>query len=211
MNAMHFYDAIENNHRLKHDPFKAIVAPRPIGWISSLDVDGTPNLAPYSFFNGVNDRPHIVMFSTAGRKDSINNIEVTGEFVCNLSTWDLREQMNISSGDFPPGMNEFDAAGLTEAPCKMVKVPRVAESPIAMECKYLQTVHLKDVEGEDVNYLVVFGQVVGIHIDEGCIVDGMVALPRIRPIARLGYMDYAVVDKQFSMFRPIVKDGKIVD
>ncbi len=202
---MYFYDAVENNHGLKHDPYKAIVAPRPIGWISSLSEHGSPNLAPYSFFNGVNENPHIVMFSSTGRKDSVENIEATGEFVCNLATWDLREQMNTSSAMVPSGVNEFALAGLTEAPCKIVKVPRVGESPIAMECKYLQTIRPKDLSGTELDSYVIFGQVVGIHIDEACIEDGMIDLLRIRPISRLGYMDYAVVDNLFSLSRPVVE------
>jgi flavin reductase (DIM6/NTAB) family NADH-FMN oxidoreductase RutF len=207
---MYYYDAVENRHGLKHDPFKAIVAPRPIGWISSLDETGQPNLAPYSFFNGVSDNPHIVMFSSQERKDSVTNIEKTGEFVCNLATWDLRDQMNISSAMVPPDVNEFELAGLTEASCRMVSAPRVAESPIAMECKYLQTVSPTDIAGADAGVFVVFGQVVGIHIDESCIEDGMLDVAAIRTIARLGYMDYAVVDKQFTMGRPEVKNGKVV-
>ncbi len=207
---MYYYDAVKNQHGLKHDPFKSIVAPRPIGWISSLDDDGKPNLAPYSFFNGVSDNPHIVMFSSQDRKDSAANIEKTGEFVCNLATWDLREQMNISSAMVPPDVNEFELAGLTEAACKVVSVPRVAESPIAMECKYLQTVLPTDIAGADAGVFVVFGQVVGIHIDESYIDDGMLDVPAIRTISRLGYMDYAVVDNLFTMGRPEVKNGKMV-
>ncbi|MBZ0216526.1 MAG: flavin reductase family protein [Fimbriimonadaceae bacterium] len=205
-----FYDAVENKHGLKHDPYKAIVAPRPIGWISSLDVDGVPNLAPYSFFNGVADRPHVVMFSSAGRKDSIQNIEQTKEFVCNLATWDLRNQMNMSSATVPPGVNEFQLAGLTEAACNMVSAPRVGESPVAMECKYLQTIDVKDLKGEQTGNQMVLGQVVGIHIDETFIEDGILNLEKVKPIARLGYMDYTVVDRLFTLLRPDVVDGKVV-
>ena len=205
-----FYDAVENKHGLKHDPFKAIVAPRPIGWISSVDSTGAPNLAPYSFFNGVADRPQIVMFSSAGRKDSIENIELTGEFVCNLATWDLREQMNLSSAMVPSGVNEFELAGLTQAPCQSVAVPRVGESPVAMECKYLQTIDVKDLQGRQSGNQMVLGQVVGIHIDEVYVEDGMLNLEKVKPIARLGYMDYAVIDRLFTLLRPDVEDGKVV-
>jgi flavin reductase (DIM6/NTAB) family NADH-FMN oxidoreductase RutF len=199
-----FYDAVKNEHGLKHDPFKALVAPRPIGWISSLDADGRANLAPYSYFNGVGDRPHMVMFSSQGRKDSLANIEQTGEFVCNVATFALREQMNMSSAMVEPGVDEFAVAGLTPASCNLVKVPRVGESPVAMECKYLQTLVMKDLEGRETGAHVVFGQVVGIHIDEQVIVDGMVDVRLYKPIARLGYMDYAVVEDVFAMTRPDV-------
>lgn len=197
-----FYDAIENRHGLRHDPFKALVAPRPIGWISSLDAQGRPNLAPYSFFNAVGDNPHIVMFSSAGRKDSLANIEATGEFVCNLATWDLRDEMNQTSAAVQHGVNEFTLAGLTPAACRMVAPPRVAESPAALECKYLRTLQLEDVNGRLANNLIVFGQVVGIHIDDRVVVDGMVDVTLYKPIARLGYMDYSVVDEVFSLSRP---------
>ncbi len=197
-----FYDAVENKHGLKHDPFKAIVAPRPIGWISSCDKSGVPNLAPYSYFNGVCNSPHVVMFSSAGRKDSIRNVEETGEFVCNLTTWDLRHQMNISSAPVEPGVNEFKIAGLTEAPCNLVSVPRVGESPVAMECKYLQTIDVKDLKGVQSGNQMVMGQVVGIHIDESFIRDGLLDLEQVKPIARLGYMDYTVVERLFALTRP---------
>ena len=195
-----FYDAIENSHGLKHDPFKALVAPRPIGWISSLSPDGVANLAPYSYFNAVANRPNFVIFSSTGRKDSISNIEATGEFVCNLATWDLREAMNQSSASVGAGVDEFELAGLEKAPSRMVKPPRVAASPVALECTYYTTVELPS--SGDWQNLVGFGQVVGIHVDDEVIVDGMVDVTKFKPIARLGYHDYAVVDEIFSMLRP---------
>jgi len=196
------YDAKTNVHGLKHDPFKTLVAPRPIGWISTLSADGRLNLAPYSFFNGLCDNPHIVMFSSQGRKDSQVNAEATGEFVCNMATWDLRDAMNVTSAGLPYGDSEFEAAGLTPAPSIEVKPPRVKESPVAMECKYLQTVKLFDVDGVKARYETIIGQVVRIHIDDAYIEGGMVDIARIKPIARLGYKDYAVVDEVFSMTRP---------
>lgn len=196
-----FYETDDNRHGLKHDPFKALVAPRPIGWISSLSADGIVNLAPYSFFNGVSDRPPFVMFSSSGRKDSLVNIEATGEFACSLATYELKDQMNATSAAVGPEVDEMALAGLTPAPCKLVKPPRVAESPVALECRHFKTIPLpgKD-DGE--GYIIIIGQVVGIHIDEAVIVDGKVDVTRLRPIARLGYMDYSVVDAVFSMQRP---------
>ncbi|MEI2383990.1 flavin reductase family protein [Breoghania sp. JC706] len=196
------YDAITNRHGLRHDPFKAIVAPRPIGWISSLDAEGRPNLAPYSFFNAVSDNPHIVMFSSSGWKDSVANVEATGEFVCNLATWNLREQMNQSSAPFGAGVSEFEATGLTPVASAAVKVPRVGEVPIALECRHLQTLHLTDLEGAETDRWMVLGQVVSIYIDDAVIRDGMIDVTDLRPLARLGYRDYSVVDAVFQMDRP---------
>lgn len=196
------YDAKANIHGLKHDPYKALVAPRPIGWISSMSASGALNLAPYSFFNGVSDNPHIVMFASQGFKDSQRNVEETGEFVCNLATWELREAMNATSAPVERGVSEFDIAGLTPAPSIDVKVPRVKESPVAFECRYLKTVDLSDVDGVKGRYSIVLGQVVRIHIDDAYIKDGIVDVTRLRPVSRLGYRDYSVVDTLFSMTRP---------
>src|SRR5579862_1085262 len=154
-----FYDVRKNDHGLPHDPFKAIVAPRPIGWITSMSSKGEINLAPYSFFNGVSSDPPMVMFSSEGRKDSLVFIEETREFVCNLATWDLRDQMNATSGPFPRGVNEMKEAGLEPAPSILVKPPRVKASPCALECKWLQTVRLNDIHGGATEQHVVFGQV----------------------------------------------------
>jgi flavin reductase (DIM6/NTAB) family NADH-FMN oxidoreductase RutF len=195
-----FYDAVENRHGLKHDPFKSLVIPRPIGWISSLSPDGVVNLAPYSFFNAVSANPHVVMFSSGGRKDSAANIEATGEFVCNMATWALREKMNLSSANLDPEVDEMVFADLEPAASTMVKPPRVAASPIALECTYLQTVELAPSNGAP--NLVVFGTVVGIYIDDSVIVDRMVDVTLFKPLARLGYMDYAVIEEPFTMLRP---------
>ena len=132
-----FYDAIKNDHGLSADPFKAIVAPRPIGWVTSMNAKGEINLAPYSFFNGINSRPALVMFSSEGLKDSVSFIAETGEFVCNLATWDLREAMNATSAPLPRGVNEMEPAGLASAPSRLVKPPRVKASPCALECKLI--------------------------------------------------------------------------
>ncbi|HWT31801.1 MAG TPA: flavin reductase family protein [Propylenella sp.] len=197
-----FYTPRLGDHGLRFDPFKAIVAPRPIGWISSLDVEGRPNLAPYSFFNAIQSRPHIVMFGSDGRKHSVANIEATGEFVCNLATWELRNEVNATSAPLPAGVNEFVAAGLEAAPSRFVKPPRVARAPAALECKLIKTDAIAGLDGQPSGAIVVFGEVVGIHIDEACIRDGRFDMTAARSIARCGYMDYAVVDSLFQMKRP---------
>lgn len=199
-----FYEPHKRNHGLSHDPFKAIVAPRPIGWISSMSAKGEVNLAPYSFFNGVSSVPPIIMFSSEGRKDSLTFIEETREFVCNLATWELRQQMNTTSGPFPRGIDEMKEAGLEPAPSILVKPPRVKASPCAMECQLLQTVRLNDIHGEPTEQHVVFGQVVGVHIDERFIRDGLLDTAAMRPIARAGYGDYFVStpETKFSLRRP---------
>jgi flavin reductase (DIM6/NTAB) family NADH-FMN oxidoreductase RutF len=138
-----FYDTRKkNDHGLPHDPFKAIVAPRPIGWITSMSAKGEINLAPYSWFNGVSSRPPMVMFSSEERKDSLAFVEETKEFVCNFASYDLREQVNRTSAPFPRGVNEMEKAGLAPAPSRLVKPPRVAASPCALECKWVQTVSI---------------------------------------------------------------------
>ena len=199
-----FYDVRKNDHGLPHDPFKAIVAPRPIGWISSMSLKGEINLAPYSFFNGLTDHPPTVMFASEGRKDSVVFAEETKEFVCNLATWDLRDQMNGTSAPFPRGINEMEQTGLAAAPSRMVKPPRVKDSPCALECKWLQTVRLSDLEGRVTERYVVFGQVVGVYIDDNFIKDGKLDTAAMRPIARAGYHDYFVgtPETRFSLSRP---------
>ena len=202
-----FYTTEKNDHGLPHDPFKAIIAPRPIGWITSMSASGAINLAPYSYFNGIKSRPPMVMFASEGRKDSLEFVEETKEFVCNLATWDLRDQMNRTSAPYPRGVNELTEAGLTPAPCRLVKVPRVAEAPCALECKWLQTVELKDINGRAMDGWVVFGQVVGVHIDERYIRNGLLDTAAMKPIARGGYHDYSVLTESFSMRRPTSIDA----
>jgi flavin reductase (DIM6/NTAB) family NADH-FMN oxidoreductase RutF len=199
-----FYRCLENDHGLPHDPFKALVAPRPIGWITAMSLKGEVNLSPYSFFNAVSDRPHMVAFSSGGRKDAVTFIEETGEFVCNFATFDLREAVNATSAPLPRGENEMAYAGLTAAPSRLVKPPRVAEAPAALECKWVKTVPLEPLEGGPARYLLVIGQVVGVHIDDRFIVDGLVDTGAMLPIMRAGYHDYftALPEGKFSMRRP---------
>lgn len=199
-----FYETAKNDHGLPHNPFKAIVSPRPIGWISSLDGEGRTNLAPYSFFNAVGDRPPIVMFSSSGYKDSAANVDATGEFVCNMASWDLKDEMNVSSAPVSGDTSEFELAGLEMAPSRLVKAPRVAKAATALECKHLQTLKLKDLDGTETDNWIVFGQVVGVHIDEHILVDGKVDVTRFKPLSRLGYMEYAAVTEVFEMVRPNV-------
>ena len=181
---------------LPHDPFKAFVAPRPIGWVSTVGPGGEVNLAPYSYFNAVSDNPPTVMFSSDGPKDSSTFAEATEEFVWNLVTYDLREAMNQTSAALPRGQNEFEFAGLEMAPSRLVAPPRVAASPVAFECRVIERVQLA-------RNIVTFGEVVGVHVDERHIVDGRFDTAGVRPIARCGYRgDYATVTELFEMIRP---------
>jgi flavin reductase (DIM6/NTAB) family NADH-FMN oxidoreductase RutF len=207
------YDAIENRHGLKHDPLKALVVPRPIGWVATVSAAGVLNLAPYSFFNAVGEKPGYVVIASGGRKDSLCNIEETGEFTCSMATYDLRKHMNISSATVSPNVDEFELSGLTVAKSHYVRPPRVKESPAALECRLHQIVLLPGAGRYRANYSLVIGQIVGIHIDDRYIKDGMVDVGAMRPIARLGYMDYATVtaESMFSMNRPEVDaDGTLV-
>lgn len=199
-----FYETASNAHGLPHDPFKALVTPRPIGWITAMSAKGEINLSPYSFFNAVSDTPPMVAFSSHGKKDAVTFIEETKEFVCNLATWDLRHQMNATSALLPRGENEMIHAGLAAAPSRLVKPPRVADAPAALECRFLQTVPLVPLEGGEPGYFLVIGQVVGIHIDDRFITDGLVDTAAMRPIARAGYRDYFVstAETRFSITRP---------
>lgn len=197
-----FYDAERNDHGLPHDPFKALISPRPIGWISSLSKDGRVNLAPYSFFNAISSKPNMVMVSSEGLKDTIRNIAETGEFVCSLATFDLRMEMNQTSAPLPHGESEFAYTGLTPVSSHKVRPPRVGESPVALECVTVEVRALVDRHGRTLDRHVAIGEVVGVHIDDGLIVDGRVDITRARPIARLGYKDYAVIDQVFELTRP---------
>lgn len=194
-----FYDAVKNDHGFQVDPFKALVAPRPIGWVSTLSAGGQANLAPYSFFNAFSQAPHYVAFGSGPRKDSLRNIEATGEFAFSLVTFDLREQMNATSAHVTT--DEFALAGLTKAPCRMIGPPRVAESPAALECRLFQVVPLPDDTGHAEDFLII-GRVVGIHIDDRFIRDGRVDTAAMKPIARLGYSEYATVSEAWRMRRP---------
>jgi flavin reductase (DIM6/NTAB) family NADH-FMN oxidoreductase RutF len=205
-----FYETSDNKHGLKHDPFKALAVPRPIGWISTVDKNGVCNLAPYSFFNAIGEKPHYVMFSSAGPKDSLVNIAETGEFVCSLATLDLRYNMNMTSAAVPRGVDEFPIGDLTAVASRLVKPPRVKESPAAFECRHWKTIDLPPrTPGAPPSYSVVFGEVIGIYIDDTFINDGIVDTGAMRPIARLGYMDYAVVTPEtvFTVQRPSAEEA----
>jgi flavin reductase (DIM6/NTAB) family NADH-FMN oxidoreductase RutF len=185
-----------------HDPFKALVTPRPIGWISTLSAKGELNLAPYSYFNAFSSNPPIVGFSSEGEKDSSTFAMETGEFVWSLATWDLRDQMNASAASLPRGQSEFVHAKLDTASSRLVRPPRVAASPAAFECRVTEMVKLKDVDGSDSGRRLVLGRVVGIHVDERFVRQGRIDSAAMRPIARGGYDEYSVVDQVFSMPRP---------
>ncbi|TQK31784.1 flavin reductase family protein [Arthrobacter sp. SLBN-53] len=200
----HFYLTAEGTG-LPHDPFNAIVGPRPIGWISTVNADGVRNLAPYSFFNGFNYRPPIIGFSSVGWKDSVANIKATGEFVWNLATRGLAVAMNETSASLPPDEDEFVRAGLTAAPSRTVAAPRVLESPVNFECALTQLIQLRDTAGDPVDTWMVLGQVIAVHIDRQWLVDGVYDTTGPRPILRAGgpanYSE-AGPDGVFTMQRP---------
>jgi flavin reductase (DIM6/NTAB) family NADH-FMN oxidoreductase RutF len=202
-----FYDPQKNDHGLAHDPFKSCVLPRPIGWISTISTDGVPNLAPYSQFQNVTYDPPYVMFAAnqktdGSRKDSVVNAEQTGEFVHNMVTYALREAMNLTAQQWPAEVDEFEVAKIKKAPSKLVRPFRVAESPIHLECKYLQTLRLPG-NGVMGTVDVVFGQVVGVHINEEFILpDGKLDVLKMKPIGRMGYYDYTTVESIFEMVIP---------
>ena len=201
---LHYYEP-RNGHGLRHDPFNAIIAPRPIGWISSRDARGNLNLAPYSFFNGFCYKPPIIGFSSTSWKDSVANMQETGEFVWNLATMDLAQQMNATAAHVAHEVSEFAISGLTPAPCKIVKAPRVAESPVSFECKVAQIVQLQGADGVKANAWLTLGEVVAVHIDKAMIKDGVYQTALARPIVRAGRKgDYFVIrqDAMFEMARP---------
>jgi flavin reductase (DIM6/NTAB) family NADH-FMN oxidoreductase RutF len=200
-----FYETAKNDHGLPFNPFKACVVPRPIGWISSLSHDGIVNLAPFSMYNQLGYDPPIVMFSganrpgTGQRKDSVTNVEETREFVVNMATYDLREKISATAQFVEPEVDEFELAGLTKLPSTLVKPPRVAESPIHLECIYHSTLTLPAHRRATIHHVVI-GEVVGIHINDDVIgADGKLDIQKIRPLARLGYMDYTSVTEVFTM------------
>ncbi len=200
----HFYEP-HAGHGLKHDPFNAIVGPRPIGWVSSRSTNGVLNLAPYSFFNAFNYVPPVIGFSSIGRKDSLNNIEATGEFVWNLVTRELAEGMNQTCEAVPPEVSEFDLAGLMPAPSRIVGVPRVAQSPVSFECRCTQILQLKDLQGHNIETWMVFGEVVGVHIDQRLLKDGIYDTANAGHILRGGGpADYFSIgpEQLFKMYRP---------
>ncbi len=200
----HFYEPAKG-HGLPHDPFNAIVGPRPIGWISSRAADGALNLAPYSFFNAFNYTPPIVGFCSLGRKDSLRNVEESGEFVWNLATRPLAEAMNRSSAPAPADVDEFALAGLTPAASRIVQAPRVAQSPVSFECRCSQIVRLQDAAGAALGAWLVLGEVVGVHIDRALLKDGVYDTANAGHILRGGGpADYFEVlpESLFRMTRP---------
>ena len=199
-----FYKADERPASLPHDPFKAIVSPRPIGWISTLDKERKSNLAPYSFFNAIGDKPPMVIFSKTGpkiglneEKDSIRNIRETGEFVVNLVSFELTSEMNISSQHFEHGEDEFSHAGLEKGISQIVSVPYVKKAPAAFECVLYKELILP---GDD--QIAIIGEVKGIHLNEDYIKDGIFDVTLYKPLSRLGYRDYAVIEDLISLRRP---------
>jgi flavin reductase (DIM6/NTAB) family NADH-FMN oxidoreductase RutF len=208
-----FYEPEKDDHGLRYNPYKSIVVPRPIGWISTISTEGIANLAPYSQFNNLAYDPPYVMFSAASfpesgrRKDSAKNAADTGEFVVNMATYDLREAVNITSRFVPPEVDEAALAGLEMIPSRLVKPPRVKASPVHLECKFHSSLALPARVRDQVHHLVI-GRVVGVHIrDDVLTPDGKIDVAKIRPLARLGYFDYTYVDKVFTM-RP---DGPLGD
>ena len=204
------YSTEKNNHGLPHDPFKAIVSPRPIGWIGTKSKDGILNLAPYSFFNAISDKPYYVTFSSSNYKDSLKNIEDTGEFTTSVVSEKLFEHMNNSSVTADPKINEFELTNLNVSYGRYVKAPYVSEAPAALECKLWKVIDLPNCDREKGtgNYLII-GKVLGIYINDNFIIDGLLDINSIRPIVRLGYMDYGVVGKEnlFTKNRPVLDEN----
>lgn len=197
-----FYNTAENRHGLSHDPFKAIVSPRPIGWIGSVSSSGAFNLAPYSFFNAICDTPKLVMFSSSGFKDSVRNIQETREFTCNLAGKHLQNQMNLTSTPAPHGASEFELAGLTPVRGELVAAPYVGEAFAALECRLTQFFQPDTSSGTQADNFVVIGEVVGIHIREEAVKNGRLDMATVRPLGRMGYMDYCDAGDVFEMLRP---------
>lgn len=182
---MYFYEPAKG-HGLPHDPLNAIVGPRPIGWIASLDGEGRRNLAPYSFFNCFNYRPPIIGFASSGWKDSVRNITETKEFVWNLTTRCLAERMNETSASLPHGEDEFARAGLTPVAGRIVRAPRVAESPVNFECRLSQCIQLTAADGTPIDSWLVLGEVVAVHIDESLLEEGIYQTAKAQPVLRAG-------------------------
>lgn len=199
-----FYRPGLDDHGLPHNPFKALVSPRPIGWISTLDPEGRANLAPYSFFNAIADTPPMVMYSSTGQKlgrpetkDTISNIRAGSEFVVNIVSLALRDAMNVSSGPYPADTDEFEQAGLAKAPSNIVSPPRVALAPAALECRVWRVIDLPGAQNT-----LVLGEVLGVHIDPSILRDGLVDVTLYKPLSRLGYHDYSAVERVFPLNRP---------
>jgi len=195
----HIYEP-RQGHGLRHDPFNAVVGPRPIGWISTTNKTGVVNLAPYSFFNAFNYSPPVIGFSTIGWKDTVANVEATGEFCWNLATRALAQPMNLTCAPAPPDVDEFDVAGLTRAPSRLISAPRVLESPVNFECVLTQLIQLRRHGGETVDTWLILGEVVTVYIDKALICDGLYDTAAARPILRAGRLgDYAEITPE-AMF-----------
>tara|TARA_S200000501_G_scaffold302893_1_gene290429 strand:- start:988 stop:1632 length:645 start_codon:yes stop_codon:yes gene_type:complete len=206
------YSTFENDHKLPYDPFKAIVTPRPIGWIGSKNKNGLNNLAPYSYFNAISHNPQkFIMFSSTNYKDSVQNIEDTGEFTCSLATYELFNNMNYSSAEVKNEIDEFKLANLTPEKGKYVNANYVKESPAALECKLWKVIDLPNSE-RDLNKgnFVVFGEVIGIYINDNFIKDGLFDTAKAMPMARLGYKEYGVINKDniLTKSRPEVDEKR---
>lgn len=204
MTEYHFYEPADG-HRLPHDPLNAIIAPRPIGWISTVAPNGARNLAPYSFFNLINYRPPLIAFSSSGWKDSVANVKATGEFVWNLATMAQADQMNMSSASVAADIDEFDLAELDPLPSLRVKPDRVAGSPVQFECRLTQLIQLENKEGGELDQWLVIGEAIGVHIDTAMLENGIYITARPRPITRGGGpADYFEItqDRLFKMKRP---------
>jgi flavin reductase (DIM6/NTAB) family NADH-FMN oxidoreductase RutF len=194
----------EDGHGLPHNPFNAIVTPRPIGWIATRGADGSENLAPYSFFNAVAYVPPQVMFASTsakpdreGTKDSVANIRETGVFCVNIVEYAMRDAMNLTSGPWPREVDEFETAGIAREECRTIPCSRVASAPASLECRLVQIVQLPG----DANY-VVFGEVTGVHLRDDCLRDGAFDVLAFNPLTRMGYRDYSVIREKFSLKRP---------
>ena len=201
-----FYKVIDG-HNLPHDPFKSLIVPRPIGWVTSVSLNNGVNLAPFSFFNAVSSEPPMVLLGINGShieggvKDTLSNIEETKDFVVNIATWELRDQMNETSANVPRNVNEMQTSKLHEKPSRLVKSPCVKDSPVNMECVLHKLFNLPSSHKFSRNVCVI-GEVVGIHISDNILSEGIIDMDKFKPLARLGYMDYTVVDHNFTMERP---------
>jgi flavin reductase (DIM6/NTAB) family NADH-FMN oxidoreductase RutF len=206
-----YYEPDRNDHGLRYNPLKACVAPRPIGWITTLSAGGVVNLAPFSFFNLLSYDPPFVMFSAGGheedggKKDTVVNVEATGEFVYNMATYAQRDEMNATARIVARGVDELAAAGLQPLPSRMVRPPRVAGSPVHFECRLHQVVTLPGNRPSSEHHVVI-GRVVAVHIDDAVLTDGRLDLVKVKPIARLGYQDYAAVEAIFQMAKRTPED-----
>lgn len=200
----HFYRPSEG-HKLKHDPFNSIIAPRPIGWISSINADGVPNLAPYSFFNAFNYTPPIIGFCSTAYKDTVRNVEETGEFCWNMVSMELANAMNLTSAAVEEEVDEFEIAMIEKGESRVVAPPHVLNSPVVMECKKTQIIELQDHKGTGCDSYMVFGEVVAVHIQHDMLEDGVFSALAAQPVLRAGGPgDYYTIDEsqRFQMFRP---------